>query len=377
MGTNSYVERRMIDRVYSLRLEERRRKLKRKANKGNNNIFRFPRLHSNKIGSKVKWVDINVPENLSLSFKKRESVCEFLEQVDSAIRSGIKIRLIFEDTKKISLDALTYLLAKIQKLRWYYGEDSITGTYPKENTVEKLLTDSGFFKILGVKSRKKYRKSSIRYVKYRSDTLLLGHHIQALKNDLIGDDFQLLKIIALKIVRAIKEAMSNVSHHAYHNKSLRSKKMRGRWWLTGHPNVNKNSLTLSFYDCGVGIPKTLVRQYGKEYVRKALNVLNFVEPDDSQMIEAAVQLGRSGTQQQNRGKGLQDMHELIRKAGGGSLTIHSRFGSYRYEADKTTIQNFSNFLEGTLITWELPLDGIVQNTEDLNFLNEVADDEYA
>lgn len=334
--------------------------------------FKYPRQFSDSIGTKFLWNDVVVPEHLSFSFKNRDETCIFFDQVEEYVKQGVKIRLIFADTKVISLDALTYLLAKIQKIRWYFGQDAITGTYPTSAKVEGLLTESGFFKILGVKSRKRFNKGAIRYVKYRSDIVLLGHHIESLKKDLLGNDFQLLKPVALKIVRAIKEAMSNVSHHAYQNKHLRSKKMTGRWWLTGYLNVNKNLLSISFYDCGVGIPKTLVRQYGIEHVRKLLSVLPFVEPDDSQMIEAAVQLGRSGTLELNRGKGLQDMHNLIRKVEDGSLTIHSRQGSYRFDFIKTDTKNFSQFIEGTLITWELPLNKAVENIDD--FLDQDGDE---
>lgn len=365
MSADLAIAKRMEERVQRLRLAEKRRKAARRADPHPKNFFRYQKQYNVSVGRKINWVDLNVPEHLSFNSKMRDNTCIFFRSIEDVVKSGSSVRLIFEDTKVIALDSLTYLLALIQKIRWLYGQNAITGTYPSSVKVERLLTDSGFFKILGVTARKRFNRGEIRYVKYRSDTQLLGSHIQSLRHDLLGEDFQLNKAVALKIVRALKEAMSNVSHHAYTNKSLRTKKLQGRWWLTGYLDVAKDILSFSFYDCGVGIPKTLVRQYGIEYVRKLASLLPIFDPDDAQMIEAAVQLGRSGTQELNRGKGLQDMHNLIKKVGQGSLTIHSRFGSYRYDFPNSNPKNYEQFLEGTLITWELPLSKVIENMGNL------------
>lgn len=354
----------MVTRVEKLRLAERIRKKERRGSKTEFSA-KFSRQRNLKIGKRFEWNDIQVPEHLSFNPQKRDISCRFFDAVEHSVSHGKNVRLIFNDTKHIALDALTFLLAKIQKLRWIYGVNSITGTYPVSKRVERVLTESGFFKILGVKSRRTYSKGALRYVKYRSDVKLLGEHIESLKVDLLGDDIQLYRPIALKIVRAIKEAMSNVSHHAYKTKQVRTKKMLGRWWLNGHLNVSKNELSLSFYDCGVGIPKTLVRKYGIEQIRGVFSLLPGIDPDDAQMIEAAVELGRTGTLKSYRGKGLQDMHQLIKQVGEGSLTIHSRRGSYHYVYPDAKSTNFSEFLEGTLITWVLPLNKAAEIADSL------------
>lgn len=364
---------RMIERVRVLRLAEKIRKKERRGSKTKFSA-KFSRQRNLKIGRRFEWNDISVPEHLTFNQKKRDECCRFFIAIEYSVSHGKNVRLIFNDTKHIALDALTFLLAKIQKLRWIYGENSVTGTYPSSRRVERVLTESGFFKILGVRSRRTYTKGAIRYVKYRSDVKLLGSHIEALKIDLLGDDIQLYKPIALKIVRAIKEAMSNVSHHAYQTKSIRTKKMLGRWWLNGHLNVSKNELSLSFYDCGVGIPKTLVRKYGMEQIRGVFSLLPIVNPDDAQMIEAAVELGRTGTLKSYRGKGLQDMHQLIKLVGEGSLTIHSRRGSYHYNYPNAKSKNFEEFLEGTLITWVLPLNKAAEIADSLIEVDGVDDE---
>lgn len=68
-----------------------------------------------------------------------------------------------------------------------------------------------------------------------------------------------------------------------------------------------------------------------------------------------MQLGRSSTEESNRGKGLMDLARLIDATKSGAMTIHSRRGSYTYSPDTDGYKNTDGFVEGTLIEWQLPL----------------------
>lgn len=309
------------------------------------------------------WDDLPVPKVLDL-ISERDATCSFFETVRVLIKSGHRLRLVFQDTERISSESLIYLLALMHRIRLSYGNDKITGTYPALPNVERLLSDSGFFKILRVKSRPMAgRRGGARFVKCKSDTVIRGSCIPELRDELLGDDLAMPKPIGRMVFRALSEAMANVQHHAYHNKQLRRKGLRGRWWLGAQLSKNKKTFELTFYDAGVGIPRTLHRRYAWEHIRGVLALLPGFEPDDAQMIKAAVELGRTRTGQDNRGKGLLDIHKIITKVGAGALTIFSRRGRYRYEPQKESIFNDENFIEGTLIKWELPLDLVVDSTE--------------
>ena len=310
------------------------------------------------------WQDFPVPKVLDL-IAERDTTCAFFESVRTLVRAGHQLRLVFQDTERISSESLIYLLAQMQKIRLTYGNDRITGTYPALPRIERLLNESGFFKILGVNSRvvPGARKSATRFVKCKSDTVMRSSCIPELRDELLGDDLQMPPKVGKMVFRALSEAMANVQHHAYHGKQLRRKALQGRWWLGAQLSRRKNFFELTFYDSGVGIPKTLHRQYQWEHIRGVLALLPGFEPDDAQMIKAAVELGRTRTGQDNRGKGLLDIHQIITKIGSGALTIFSRQGRYRYEPAKESILNDGNFIEGTLIKWELPLNLVVDSTE--------------
>lgn len=310
------------------------------------------------------WSDLPVPKVLDL-ISERDATCSFFETVRQLMKMGHRLRLVFQDTERISSESLIYLLALMHRARLIYGNDRITGTYPSLPRIERLLSDSGFFKILGVKSRpiQGRKATTTRFVKCKSDTVMRSSCIPELRVELLGDDLAMPGNVGRMVFRALSEAMANVQHHAYHNKQLRKKSLRGRWWLGAQLSRNKNFFELTFYDAGVGIPKTLHRQYRWEHIRGVLALLPGFDPDDAQMIKAAVELGRTRTGQDNRGKGLLDIHQIITKIGAGALTIFSRSGRYRYEPDQESISNDENFIEGTLIKWELPLNLVVDATE--------------
>ena len=139
-------------------------------------------------------------------------------------------------------------------------------------------------------------------------------------------------------------------------------------------NRPRNVFKLVFYDSGVGIPSTLPRKYTLELIRQALSLLPGFSPDDGQMIAAAMELGRTRTDLDNRGKGLLDLAKLIDIVGAGRMRIYSRRGAYLYAANGHFESNELGFVEGTLIEWELPLnkaidaplEGFIHGSEDGN-----------
>ena len=313
------------------------------------------------------WFDVAAPRVFDLVYD-RPGTCGFFSDVRQLVQDGRNVRIVFMDTESVSAEALIYLLGQVHRLRLLHGEHRITATYPKSQRVERLFEESGFLDTLKVKRRgvAKRASSATRYLKCKSDTVIASAEIPKLRQELLGTDLQMPRPVARMVYRALTEAMINVNHHAYHNKSVGLAKVQGRWWLGAQLSRKKNLFTLTFYDAGVGIPKTLPRRYGWEQIRGVLSLLSVIQPDDGQMIKAAIELGRTRTKEDNRGKGLLDLLKLIDQVGHGSIRILSRHGCYQYEAGKEAdTVNDSFFVEGTLIKWELPLDKAVSILEDV------------
>lgn len=359
--------RRLEEERHKKRLAEKLRRIERTAGpRVLGGLGSYQSLPS--IGNKANaYYDFPAPRVLDL-VSEREATCGFFSEVRRLVIEGRNVRIVFMDTDNISAEALIYLLGQFHRLRLLHGKHRITGTYPKSEKMERLFEQSGFFDILDVKRRGVAKRASrhTRYLECKSEVEIVGATIPKIREELLGTDFKMPLSVGKKIYRALTEAMINVKHHAYHNKSIRKASLQGRWWLGAQLSVKKNLFTLTFYDAGVGIPKTLPRRYGWEQIRGILSLLTIIEPDDGQMIKAAVELGRTRTLEDNRGKGLMDLQKLIDQVGGGSLRIFSRCGSYTYQvgmAEQTT--NDTNFVEGTLIKWELPLNMALDNLHEL------------
>jgi hypothetical protein len=77
------------------------------------------------------------------------------------------------------------------------------------------------------------------------------------------------------------------------------------------------------------------------------------------LLEAAIEVGRTSTGEPDRGNGLPDLLEFIRKRGNGELSIYSSHGFYRLtvedqEEEKTT-SGLTLQMQGTLIVWRVTL----------------------
>lgn len=111
-----------------------------------------------------------------------------------------------------------------------------------------------------------------------------------------------------------------------------------------------------FYDQGLGIPRTLVREHGIEQIRQILSLFNLAPDDDARMIKAALNLGRTRTGNPHQGKGLPDMLRVISQRQGASLRILSGAGEYIYTTgQQEQLRILDAPLGGTLIQWEMDL----------------------
>jgi hypothetical protein len=359
-----------VQRQILFRLEQRRwlRRLDQKAEKRRRNRMvsagstpRRLRVFKGRTSTKAPLHEVVVPPVLDL-LKEHSATCKFVDEVRSAARTGSRVMLRFDEVKRIKTEALVYFLSQIHKLRLEHGDRCITGTYPKAASVERLLSESGFFKLLNVRTRERVRRPSARkrYIQFKSDLHLAVERVRELREEILRTDFVMPNTIRSKVFRAVSEAMLNVGHHAYQTKSFVSsqanRQLNGRWWLLANLDVRENIFTLVFADSGVGIPKTLPRTQPMELVRRMFSILPHLAVDDGQMIEAAMVLGRTRTKRSNRGKGLMDLTQLIDIVGGGKMHIFSRKGMLTYTAGTMKHRNLDQSLEGTLIEWVLPLD---------------------
>jgi hypothetical protein len=132
--------------------------------------------------------------------------------------------------------------------------------------------------------------------------------------------------------------------------------------MLGHINKISNILKIMIVDQGIGIPRSLPRQY-KEVIASFFSSIGVAEQTDGMMIRAAMEVGRSRMGQTNRGKGLNDLKQIINICQAGSLRILSKKGEYRYTikngAPHERARSYEVSLDGTLVEWSIPLKAIL------------------
>jgi hypothetical protein len=200
--------------------------------------------------------------------------------------------------------------------------------------------------------------SEIRIVKYFKGRCGDSEIARQLKDnivDIVGDEIRKWTFLH----GGLTEAITNVSHHAY-PKEYGYVENDKNWYVTGAYNSSTNEIKIVFYDQGIGIPKSLPSSEIWERVLEALSTFPGAQSKrDEVLLKAAVQLDRTRTKDSDRGKGLQDLLEFVRKRREGYLAIMSGRGLYKMtlidgnESEKHV--NFKHPIYGTLIIWNATL----------------------
>ncbi|MFN4277749.1 MAG: hypothetical protein ACK4FJ_15735 [Ferrovibrio sp.] len=229
--------------------------------------------------------------------------------------------------------------------------------------VRRLLCEMGFFEVLGVEPPALEEITKGHWIKFKSGVSNDGQFAKELRQELEGLIGKFPKTQLL--YDAIVEAMANAIDHAYpedREDFLALSRLGKRWWMSGSVD-QEGRVQVIFFDQGITIPRSLPRSKFWERVRGLMTSLNWTT-DDGHMIAAAVQVRRSATEQEHRGKGFANILRLLDDSPENKLRIISRRGSYTYVPGREPeIKEYNVPLNGTLIAWDLSLtDPILSGT---------------
>lgn len=299
------------------------------------------------------------PENFSLR-NNYDEVVSFLQHFRNWIynthrngreRKGVDFRAI----KRITPGAALILAGEL--FRWQVHSQQKLAPVLKEEwdpAITRIFNDFGLFEFLNTRSRKDEniaaQNDDIKFIKYRHGVEVtptecsdLLDHLTAIVGAIEAEKF---------IFDGLVEALNNVKHHAYPKNSGWHGVSAGTWLMCGAYSPQLKVLTAAVYDMGVGIPSTLPRSGLWEQIKGILAA--FGANDDSSMIAAAMQAGRSRTGLAQRGKGLPIMMRLFDHVP-GHLRILSGHGEVRYRGGDSEITRLSRPLSlgGTLVQWQI------------------------
>jgi hypothetical protein len=307
--------------------------------------------------SNLARVPILIPERLSLRDNYQETV-ETISAIRKAVLvDGSPVMLYFDKLKELEPSALLMLTAEIYRcknLRRSRIGMIVNGNYPKENETYFQLREMGFYRLIEVPERETITDSRDVggrpfFVPFRTFKGVDPEFASVFCSMVFHGAFRMGEVALGRMVGALKEAMGNSEEHAY-IKPGDLPTMKGRWWVIGYIDPSAHEMMITFFDQGIGIPKTLDVQLFD--VIAGLKQLSW-GPTDGNMIAAATELHRTSTGQAGRGKGFRDMKKFVDTCQDGELSVRSNRGAYRYTKGNEKISDESHSIGGTIIEWRV------------------------
>lgn len=301
---------------------------------------------------------LKAPEIFGLQHvQPRSLLLRFIRDLRNAtLRWKCKVWIDFRATKQMQPAGTLLFAAELDRIRRASnGRTLVRCFYPTDNVVEQVLQHLGLLELMKRRPRATISADDVRYWHVETDNVADGRHAEKLATEYkrIFADAE-----RNRMYDGLVEAMTNCVQHAYtaQRRDGTGLQTDRRWWMFSEERDGK--LRVAFCDLGIGIDRALStgERWSLDHVRQIVTSLGRRNPI-SRYIKAATVLGRSGTKQGHRGKGLQDLKNVIESVENGWIEILSNEGSYRFSAhDKSErLKDFHDSILGTLILWQIPI----------------------
>ncbi len=271
------------------------------------------------------------------------------------------VRIDFRKTERMFSCGTALFIAELDRcLRLTGGKISVRYISPRDKIVGQVIQQVGISTLLGRKRKQSDDfDKSVRHWRYAT-----GVHADAKDLDRMLESYEGIVTPALSksIFRGVTEAMTNCAQHAYLETRRDGLNVRDerRWWMLSQEVDGE--LSVAFCDLGMGIPRSLPRKHQEQPSwRKALQDLLAGlarHPQESALIKAAIEIGRSRTNADNRGLGLRQIVETAQQLRGSNVLILSNAGGYLLQPDRRTEElliKYEDSVLGTIIQWNMPI----------------------
>ena len=339
--------------------------------------------------TKKNTLIVKAPENLNVHHDKcAGKTIQFVNILKKRVREAArapdrtKVLVCFEQTMSINASGVVYLYAQLDRLTTRYPKVFFKIQRPKRPSrpqkfkylVDEVLNRIGIYELLGQAHLPLQEGPSVKCWKvFSSNSVDMESVMGILDSTLEGRESK----IEDKVYRGLSEAVANATDHAYHTgiQSDADCSVQRHWFLSA---VYDNELYIIVCDLGHGIPYTLGYTDTTKKVGFVTKLLEMVSSEDdekakdrpiiikkkhSNLIHAATLIHKTRTDETHRGKGGQDMRQIVDDNKGAEMTILSRKGRFTYRNQLSKRNNKSNrseSLDGTIVGWSIPLNGDTQ-----------------
>lgn len=303
---------------------------------------------------------ILAPKSFCISNERhREKLTKFLGRVRKYVKNGQRILIDFSETQETVSDGTLLFYSEIKRLISIFPNSLklITCNIPSSNKVRQVLSQIGLLKLL----------NNNFIIAPKRDDVINWHAAEGRKvdgeryHDFMGSyNGRITDALNEKFFNSVTEAMTNSINHAYIDDREDGIKLNDYtgWWMFSQEK--EGTLSVLFCDLGVGIPRTLpITKPG--YFNTLVQKLALTTSKDSKIIEHAIVYGSTRTDQENRGKGLTQIVDLINGMNDATIMIHSNKGFYSLSGGKEKSYDFNTSIMGTMIFWQVPISESANN----------------
>lgn len=280
--------------------------------------------------------EITVPNNFSV-INNPKQMLEFFEDINYHARKRRNIFLEMSKIQDMTSDAILYMLSLFDYHKSVHRFSNISGNYPQNISCRNLLVEGGFLDYVEPKYQIKRISPDILSVK--SNSTVQGDIASKVIRFSLSKLDQQRDSKSRGIYATLIECMANTIHHAYRENNPYTK-----WWLMALYGDNKVNFT--FYDSGMGIPKTLKKNFSEKFFGSMFNQKN----DYELIISALKGEFRTRTGDKWRGRGLPKINSFYNQGYINKLTLVSNYGYVNFGENR--FYNMSEKFRGTLFSWD-------------------------
>ncbi|MES9901579.1 MAG: hypothetical protein ABW168_02720 [Sedimenticola sp.] len=319
--------------------EKRRVHKKKKVNKGKKNRSSHDEV-------------IDAPVIFSLMNKKRRSkFLRFTEKMKTILTlSNSSILIDLSKTTSMYSDATLIFRAHLCRLVNNCSNNRIRIKLSQSDKINQVLKQIGVLDLLEQSHNMTTDHPDVINWRYAQGASVVGEKFE----EILGPyDGSITEKLSEGLYLGLTEAMTNTKHHAYPHSDdgLTYPVEPNEWWMFSQEKDGR--LHVSFFDLGIGIPKSLPEK--KPSLWKRIKRKLGEKVSDGIIIEEAIKHSLSRTGQGYRGKGLKQLTSVLTNTEGGLLQLHSNRGCYTHEEGEEKVYDFPNSIGGTLISWSLPI----------------------
>lgn len=310
-------------------------------------------IYDNSDKSERQWnpkeFSIDVPENFSI-VENEEEVLGFFNDIIEEIREKHFCETFFFDfknVKKITIDAIMYLLAVMGNTGNSRGSRVFSGNAPDDESARKVLIESGFYNYVYSPNVKKNYNKNKKIQIYNGDNVDTSH--AKLICDFVNENCITKKKYTSDLYEVLIELMTNTVQHAYCDDEVWK---RQNWYI--FIEDRNQWIQFTFLDIGAGIPQTIQKS-------RTEKIINTFKITDAQYINSAMNGEfRTQTNCKNRGNGLPTVKKYAMKDEIGRFIVFSGNGICKFEglSEQPKEINAKRHLHGTLFSWNIMKDVI-------------------